>query len=245
MFIGVIIPKEYSKKIPATYWVKDSSRHRHVFAQTLVVILWSNGWLKIPVAFEIWHKRGFVTPYQTKNQIARRLLKEVISSGPKPQYIALDSWYASRKNLRFITQLGCHFVTRLKKNSRVKFNGLSLTTHQLSKKFGRGFIRYYRQLRAYARKLVISYPRFGQLALVVVKNDTHEEPGQTKYIITNNLDLTTRQIVQVYRSRWDVEVFFRDVKQHLGATACQSRDLITIQRHFALVFLAYAGSGFY
>ena len=235
----VIVPKEYSKKIPATYWVKDTSRNRHVFAQTLVVILWSNGWIKIPVAFEIWHKKGFITPYQTKNQIARRLLKELISAGIKPQYIALDSWYASRDNLSFISQLGYHFVTRLKKNSRVKFNDFSLTTHQLAQKFGRGFIRYYPHLRAYARKLVVNYPRFGQLALVVVKNDPHQEPGQTKYIITNHLEWTTRQIVERYRTRWDIEVFFRDIKQHLGITACQSRKLITINRHFALVFLAY------
>jgi SRSO17 transposase len=235
----VIIPKEYSRKIPATYWVKDHTKKRHVFAQTLVVILWSNGFIKIPVAVELWHKRGFVTPYQTKNQIARRLLKDVTSRGLKPQYIALDSWYASRPNLSFIRQLGYDFVTRLKKNSRVKFNNLSLTTYQLSKNFPKGFIRYYPGLQAYARKLVITYPRFGQLALVVVKHDPHQEPGQTKYIITNNLALTTRCIVELYRSRWDIEVFFRDIKQHLGAGACQSRDLITINRHFALVFLAY------
>ena len=39
--------------------------------------------------------------------------------------------------------------------------------------------------------------------------------------------------------QWKIEVMFRDLKQHLGLTACQHRSLTAVRRHIALVMFAY------
>jgi len=50
--------------------------------------------------------------------------------------------------------------------------------------------------------------RFAHIgSLAIVKNDKHEEPGKTKYLFTNDLSLTNREIVLRYRSRWHVDTY--------------------------------------
>ena len=89
------------------------------------------------------------------------------------------------------------------------------------------------------RHFQVKYPCFGIGSLAIVKNDKHEEPGKTKYLFTNGLSLTNREIVLRYRSRWHVEVFFRTCKQNFGLTACQAQMMPQVILHLRMVFLAY------
>ena len=43
-------------------------------------------------------------------------------------------------------------------------------------------------------------------------------------MMTTNLDLTFEQAYKIYSTRWSVEVFFKESKQHLGLGKCQSQD---------------------
>ena len=43
-----------------------------------------------------------------------------------------------------------------------------------------------------------------------------KESGETIYFITNILDLDTVTIAKIYKLRWDIEVFFRFIKQELN-----------------------------
>lgn len=38
------------------------------------------------------------------------------------------------------------------------------------------------------------------------------------YFFTNNLELTPKEIADIYKQRWDIEVFFRFIKQELNAS---------------------------
>lgn len=52
--------------------------------------------------------------------------------------------------------------------------------------------------------------------LIVAKTKT----DQPKYFwfITNDFDLSAKQVAQAYRRRWDIEVFFRFIKQELNVS---------------------------
>lgn len=43
-----------------------------------------------------------------------------------------------------------------------------------------------------------------------------DEPAKQYWFITNDFDLTAREITDAYRRRWDIEVFFRFIKQELN-----------------------------
>ena len=51
-----------------------------------------------------------------------------------------------------------------------------------------------------------------------------KESRKPIYFITNNLDLEPMEIAEIYRQRWDIEVFFRYLKQNLNLKHIVSRN---------------------
>lgn len=52
--------------------------------------------------------------------------------------------------------------------------------------------------------------------LVIIKSK--EENGKEYWLLTNDLSLSANEIAQAYRRRWDIEVFFRFLKQELNVS---------------------------
>lgn len=52
----VLLPKPFASKIAFCFWDHDHSLKRHVFGQRLVFVVWSNGWITIPLLFAFWQK---------------------------------------------------------------------------------------------------------------------------------------------------------------------------------------------
>lgn len=231
------IPKRYATWITGAYYHFDHTERRCLVGHRLVVVLWTNGTIRIPIAFSLWHKKEYTTKYRSKNQIARILVYWVCKKNIPFAYLTFDNWYASKQNLSFFRKLNISFVTRLRKNSWLKWGDMKLTTLELSKQHAISQYHYYRNLRAYVRSYVVTYPRFGKGLLAVVKNDRHDEPGKTKFLFTSDLTLVNREIVLRYRSRWTIEEFFKDCKQYLGLSACQARELYQVLFHIRMVFL--------
>ena len=50
----VLIRKPYGRSISPTSYVYDHANNRYVSGMQIVVLLWPNSWLKVPVAFRIW-----------------------------------------------------------------------------------------------------------------------------------------------------------------------------------------------
>jgi hypothetical protein len=230
-----VVPKPFSRFVAGTYVDYDHTQKRHVRCHRIVVVIWTNGSIYIPVAFAFWHHRDFVRKYRTKNQIARILIYYVVRHHIPFSYLTFDNWYASKQNLRFFGKLGIKFVTRLRNNTWIVHDNERQKVHKLT----RYECHYYSKLDAYVKQFEVKYPGFGMGSLAIVKNDKHTEPGRTKYLFTNDPSLTNREFVLRYRSRWHVEVFFRTCKQHFGLTACQAQMMPQVILHVRMVFLAY------
>jgi hypothetical protein len=230
-----VVPKPFSRFVAGTYVDYDHANKRHIRCHRIVVVIWTNGAIYIPVAFAFWHHRDFVRKYRTKNQIARILVYYVVRHGIPFSYLTFDNWYASKQNLRFFDKLDIKFITRLRNNTWI----IHENERQKIQKLTKYECHYYGKLNAYVRHFQVKYPGFGVGSLAIVKNDKHEEPGKTKYLFTNDLSLTNREIVLRYRSRWHVEIFFRTCKQNFGLAACQAQMMPQVILHVRMVFLAY------
>lgn len=231
----VIIPKPFSTWVAGAYDDYDHTQKRHIKCQRIILVMWTNGVIYIPLAFAFWHQRDFVTRYRTKNQIARILIYWVVRHNISFSYLTFDNWYASKQNLRFFSHLGIKFVTRLKKNTWIIHDGIKKRVSEITK----CECHYYDNLNAYVRRFEVDYPSFGAGYLAIVKHDKHEEPGKTKYLFTNDLSLTNAEIVLRYRSRWHIEIFFRNCKQHFGLCACQSQMMPQVINHVRMVFISH------
>ena len=231
----VILPKPFCRYVAGAYMDYDSAQRRHIKCQRLVVLLWSNRFISIPVAFAFWHHRDFVKTYRTKNEIARILIYWTVCHGIGFSYLTFDNGYASKQNLRFFNRLGLRFVTRLRKNTWIIHEGKKKKVTDLNWYE----CHRYSALKAYVRQFDVDYPRFGTGSLALVKHDKLAEPGRTKYLFTNDLSLTNQELVGRYRSRWEIEIFFRTCKQSFALSACQAQMMPQVILHIRMVLLAY------
>jgi hypothetical protein len=88
----VLIPKPFARYVAGAYPGYDHAQKRHVVGQRLVVLIWTNGVLCIPVAFVVWHHRLFVRRYRTKNELARIVVYWAVRHHLPCTYLTFDNW---------------------------------------------------------------------------------------------------------------------------------------------------------
>ena len=71
--------------------------------------------------------------------------------------------------------------------------------------------------------------------LVVCKQKT---TGETLYFLTNMIDVKALEIAQIYRLRWEIELFFKFIKQNLSFSHLLSRKEHTIQIMLYMTLIA-------
>lgn len=108
-------------------------------------------------------------------------------------------WWAA------LEEAGCRFVTRLKKNTPLRVvheNRVARNGNILSDRIG-----HLPQRLAGSRRNPLQVP-VRELRVVI-------ETGKTLRIVTNDLDAPATEIADLYKQRWQIELFFRWTKQTL------------------------------
>jgi IS4 transposase len=108
-------------------------------------------------------------------------------------------WWAA------LDDAGCRFVTRLKKNTSITVvheNRVGKDSNILSDRIGHLPARL-----ANSRKNPLQVP----VREITLRTDT----GKTLRIVSNDLDAPAQEIADIYKQRWEIELFFRWVKQTL------------------------------
>lgn len=117
--------------------------------------------------------------------------------------ISVDRAYIDYKWLYSLDERGVFFVTRAKANMQYE----SIGQHEISKKEGLLFDKTIRLAGHYQSRY---YPK--ELRLVgFIDPDT----GKELVFMTNNFALSAYTITQIYKARWQIELFFKWIKQNL------------------------------
>lgn len=123
------------------------------------------------------------------------------------------------------TQLDSYFIVRSKKN--IKFEVKEY--HPVDEENGilsdqTGFLTGFYASKEYPDKLrrVAFYD---------------EEMNRTFIYLTNNFELTAEQIAMLYKNRWQIELFFKWIKQHLKVKSFwgTSENAVRIQIYSAII----------
>jgi transposase len=131
------------------------------------------------------------------------------------------SWWAQ------LDEAGCRFVTRLKKNTPftpVHNNHVAATGNIISDRIGHLPAR-------------LAASRNNPLQVPVREIQVIIETGKMLRIVTNDLDAPAHEITELYKQRWQIELFFRWVKQTLRITRFigVSENAVRIQIAIALI----------
>jgi putative transposase len=121
-----VVEKPYARLLGEAAWVWSSKQKKVVFGVSMVVLIWTDGQVRIPLAFRLWRKAG-----PSKYELALELLSYARNRLKcKPQFVLFDSWYPSKKVLKRIRDYGWYFVCQLKKNRRFEGKPLVHYLHQ-------------------------------------------------------------------------------------------------------------------
>jgi putative transposase len=109
-----VVEKPYARLLGEAAWVWSSKQRKVVFGVSVVLLVWTDGQVRIPLAFRLWQKGG-----ASKFDLALELLSYARNRlRCKPQFVLFDSWYPSKKLLKRLSDYGWYFVCQLKKNRR-------------------------------------------------------------------------------------------------------------------------------
>ncbi len=140
-------------------------------------------------------------------------------------YYVFDRGYVDYTRLYKITQLDSYFVVRAKKNLRFKvetYLPVNETTGILSDQIG--VLKGDNVYKTYPVKLrkVAFYDK---------------EMNRTFIYLTNNMELPPEQIALLYKNRWQIELFFKWIKQHLKIKSFwgTSENAVRIQIYSAII----------
>ncbi|MCK5786738.1 MAG: IS4 family transposase [Candidatus Sabulitectum sp.] len=119
-------------------------------------------------------------------------------------YYVMDMGYMDFTRLFRITQSGAFFVTRAKRNVLLK-RRYSLPRDKSQRDILSDQIVFAEKESSYAK-----YP-------AVLRRIRYRDPeeGNVYLFLTNNFDLEASTIATLYKGRWQVELFFKWIKQHL------------------------------
>jgi Transposase DDE domain/Domain of unknown function (DUF4372) len=136
----------------------------------------------------------------------------------------MDRGYLDYRKYDDYCERGIHFASRLKNNAAVEEVEERSTPEEAKIKrdvkviLGKGNKRMKHALR------------------MIETTDSHGRPVR---IITNRFDLTAEELGEMYRSRWQIEIFFRWVKQNLKFTRFYGEDENAVMNQIWVCLIAY------
>lgn len=148
-------------------------------------------------------------------------------------YVVADAWFSKATFVNELCAMGFHLISRLRddaslwyshdgvrtgkrgrprvKGEKIDFGSLDLSRCEpLEVEGGKAFV-----IKAYAKamkrniKIVVHYP----------------DSGGHKIYFSTDINMSGRDIIEFYRTRFQIEFCFREAKQFTGLNHCQARDL--------------------
>lgn len=131
----------------------------------------------------------------------------------------MDRGYPSRDNLMDWQNKGIEFVVRKMKSLRLYILQEFEPTHPA--------VTQDAKVLYGVSKIPLRYIQF------------NDEKGRIYRILTTRFDLTDQQVMEIYRNRWTIELFFKWIKQHLRLTKVWSTKPQGIWNQMFLALIAY------
>lgn len=181
-----------------------------------------------------YSKKSCPDNFKSKVQLASEIIDETRKHISKPLTILMDAWYTCAPILGKIIEAKWTFVAAIKQNRKIFVFGRETRVRHLAK--GR---RQYKLIRHSKKrfkiaKQIVYLPKVGEVHLFICKYG-----AKTNYFISNNLELSERKMVKLYSQRFMIEIFHKDIKQHLGFREIFVRSRHSVQKHWTLLAIAY------
>jgi hypothetical protein len=242
-----------SKTVELLARVFDHCTHRYLKGFRILSIGWSDGASFVPLDFALLSSakeqnrfQGITKTidkrtcgYQRRKEaiqpstdLLESLVKRVLA-GIKAQYILMDSWFAFPKTIHTLhTHLPVICMLKRMPNVFYWHRGHKLNLSRL--------YQHIKKRRGKARifaSVVVAMTN-GQRAKIVFVRDKRKTDWLA--ILSTDCNLSEEEIVRIYGKRWDIEVFFKMAKNHVGmANGVLIRDFDGLIAHTTISMIRY------
>ena len=243
-----------SKTVELLSKVYDHSTGKYIKGFRMLTLCWSDGASCLPVDFarlsssdaqkRLGHNLKAMDRRCCANQRHREdttkatehlkgMVNRALKAGLTARYLLMDSWFTMPATVTSLAGL-IPVIGMVKKIRTVhyRFQGQSLDLmaiyRRLKKRPGRAKI---------LASAVVTLSSGLPCKLVFIRDRNN---GDWLAIMSTDIDLPDKEIVRIYGKRWDIEVFFKMIKQHLRlAKEIQCRDFDALIGHTSIVFMRY------
>lgn len=203
---------------------------------------------------DVLDEKGNELTFKTKGELAHEQIK-MIDENELINYIYLlfDGWYF--QNSTFINRIkdthkyicGCYRNQRVyfKRKDDVKRNEytLGVVLGDLQRK---DFKRLVLKTPSgenkvqYVAELELKFKGYGKHKVLVSKKNLFEDIKDAKILVSNDLSLSPKKMLETFFLRDKIEKFYQTAKEHLGVDEYQIRSELAIKRHWIMVYMAYS-----
>ena len=181
-------------------------------------------------------KRYSEATTQSKPEMAANMMKRAIRSGMEADYIVADAWFGTKPMIRSALELELCAILRMKKGN-MKYRAVVKGRHKqlltAQELYSHAVKRQWKKVRGMPWKAVSldveldlaekdeNKPRWTPVRLLFVRGlkETGEPDVSKKdwaLFLTTDIELSMSKMLEIYALRWEIEVYFKEAKQHLG-----------------------------
>lgn len=234
------------KQMQAAGKFKDPVRGGFLWGHNIVFATIFTKGVTIPLALRLYKKREYCRQNKESflkiTELAAQMVRDFVAPPGVEVTVLFDSYYLCRTVLDAVKEKGFSWVSMLKSNRNLLMGGRKTKAGRYAKNIiRRGFHRIHIQVWANKKTYRVAsrqveLPKFGLIRMVA------SQRGKDKplALATDKISLSARRTVETYENRWSIELFFKQVKQHLGLGEYQNRRAVGAVKHLHLAAIAYS-----
>jgi hypothetical protein len=243
-----------SKMVELLARVYDHADHRFLKGFRFLSVCWSDGASFLPLDFALlssakkknrlqevtkkMDKRscGYKRRIEAQSKatdLLEPMIQRILSMGVRANYLLMDSWFTMPATVAKLRK-HIHVVGMIKKTPKI------LYFFKDKRRTVDGIYRLLKKRPGRAKLLASALVTMkdGSPAKIVFVRDRRKKDWLA--ILTTDIHLPDEEVVRLYGKRWDIEVFFKMSKQHLGLEkGIQTRDFDSQIAHTSIVMVRY------
>ena len=233
-----IISRGRSKNVEGASLIHDHTDNSYKKGFYYLLLAWSDGSTTIPVDFALTSSKKLVNEdinyindrrctahkrkqdcFKGKPELVIDMLKRTAKFGIRADYVLFDTWFTNAPLVNQIRKIGYHVIGMLKnmRKTTYKFNGEYYTLGQIKTRLKKEN-KFNKKGNIYGWCIVETKPTENapkplKVKLLFVRDRNNS--NKTLCLLCTDLSLSNEDIIVTYAKRWNIEVMFKNQKQHL------------------------------
>jgi len=260
---GILIIDDTSNKKSKNCKRTDSVAKQYSSEQEGIVNCQTSVWLNYADKNKIWpvdlkaywpkqaiqRAKGSNIIFKDKIELAIELITEAISLGIEFNYLSFDNWYLCKETIEFCQQKEVRFISEVKVNRWVKWQGRwhkagelvklaqdkgwAVKPAKVSTVKGDDRTYFYYEFEGMLKDVT------SRLRFIITRGTNEEGTVCYRMLVTNDLKAPAKEIIQGYTLRWATEVCFQRLKNLFYLDQFQVHYQKGFTRHYYLCMSAY------